>query len=1812
MANPNDNLRRLYQNGLKHFSLPDFDTFQQDMRDEEKRRRFYTNMQEAYSLPDFDTFSKDIGAVMPEPTPAQAQPGQATATGSTVKPITDNTAQQATVQPAAQGIKLTPMQQMGFQMQIDGMNARMKQQKEQFDQRMEGIKKGNKPGAFMGEREFNPTTGKMETNYYTTQGERVGSMFEQSQRNTEYNQWWENNTEDGKRHKEQRLQREFDERLATLWQRHNPTEGENAAEQAWSAAEARQKEAANRIASEIYRDRGDVMSNAAFLGGHENHIMNAAENTHRKQVAHYTNFDLDRLMNDSWDNLGEEGQKALIDDCYKMLRYRNPGVDELVLYNQAKEFARQQSDLRLYNLAVEKNLPKGNLEYLMRKIGDMNMIANISKGIAVSSANGKTGDMAAYEAANEQYRQDGHKILDVTGTVAGFALDPTTWLSAGVGSAATKGAMWAGGRYLAGRRATAAVTNAATRQFATSMTGRIVGGVVGGAANFGTFEGVKEMENQFAHGGHVVGQDKTGKYINEGYSAGAVAGQFGHGLLMGGAIGWLGPVSGNVSDKLVRGTSSTVGKVATRAGVYTGATMAEGTIFSVPEWIEGDRDGFDVWTDNMAMMVGFKAKHMLKSAGGFLGDLKASFDSPANGAKNRLDFESRLRMRMDAPSDGGMALTKDEEAELKRYGYDLRDLVESAELTGDASEGNIIAKDAPEIVSRLTDMVTDPRVSEAARAKMYYYATGRKLPMSTIMKGELYEDGKGGFIVESQGANGVITSRSFKNRKEADLELQRINRQTELNSIEIGERYQQTTDFENRLQEACRTVASENGWDMVEVYRTCEEARRNYLRGGDKQFDEAQQNILRKVTDAMGEFEETGATDAMRGRINEKYGVDIDAAIRKEANRRTQAEQTAIDEYIDELIPDKAKDRPVEDADVEDITNQKSLPGGEETFDDEFGNEPIDPRFDGGEVAPDYDPHQPGGEQKPIGRAVMKYKDRPVEVLSGRVVMMEDGTMIDNERSDNSIVIRDLATGEIEMVSPEAILSYEEYAASVDEAETTSEQGKAPEASVEEQSKYTSGQIKIRNSDGTETRGVLTGYVDEDGKHEYYVEGDLQHLHYASEFELDNILSDYQPDAPQEPITPKDSQGNDLSVGDEIVLSAGRTGIVSDIQPNGAVTVDHNGESVTYNEQFGDITATGLRKVTPTPVAEEVPTTVPETAESVPTTAETTENPSVPVPNSSENGNNGGVIIPTDGNIGAENIPVPAAAPQSEVAQPQAVEPTPLQRIPRDEKGEPIFEQADSPETAWDALVEFSEGDAATAKEIADTMAEEKRKAFEKAQKQKPKGKTPTEILASKKTNSAELAKAESEYLHWQKMANVEQSRQNAIRSQQEAEARQRAAERAEAEKAEREAREEAARLEREALEGIPEWHMDTPENARKRGARRYGGQMFTRQEPVQNVPGKEVEVKFSQKDLPKGRVAVIEAEQLQPSHTQGQRNPMFFIEEAQPKNRSEAVSMNAARDMAEGIRPQEITGSATAYTGAPTVNTRGEVIQGNNRSDALRYLWQNNLPEQQQTYKQYLLDNAEQLGLDTDAVGAMQHPVLVNMLDVDDADAIRLGQMTAQDTESGGIERIKPKNVAQKLGEGMRSFATRLLSSGDDEATFGQLVDRNGTEVLKWMNHVGAISNTQFQSAFDSKGNLTAEAKNDLQKVLYQAVFKGGSQQLEEMFDRLPAKAQRAILSTAFRDMDSPFAGKMLPEIQSSIIAYNELMQDPAFESAKNLEEALRAVEAFKRQISLDDRFERYMPADNFSNFALQLAAMYKASDMSQTISQCIETKGK
>lgn len=548
-----------------------------------------------------------------------------------------------------------------------------------------------------------------------------------------------------------------------------------------------------------------------------------------------------------------------------------------------------------------------------------------------------------------------------------------------------------------------------------------------------------------------------------------------------------------------------------------------------------------------------------------------------------------------------------------------------------------------------------------------------------------------------------------------------------------------------------------------------------------------------------------------------------------------------------------------------------------------------------------------------------------------------------------------------------------------------------------------------------------------------------------------------------------------------------------------------------------------------------------------------------------------------------------------------------LARIPIDEETkEPRYEEVDA-DTAWDAIVEQTNGDRALAQEVVDDTVNEMSAGIEKAEKAISKatfkGKGIQERIAFAKDKQERMAALDLEkerLAKWKRIASVERMRAAAVEAEKsKAAAAERKARQEEEEKA-RQAREEAERKEREALNGVPNITEDKPSDARARGYRRVDGHKVDRQAPVKAVKGKEVQVKFDDKNIPAGHVAIVDASELQPSHIGGQRNAKHFIDEAQPKERKDDASVEAARKIASNIRPEEITTSVTAYTGAPTVNSRGEVIQGNNRSAALKEMWTSH-PEQGARYKQYLKEHAAEYGLTAEDIDKVQSPVLVNMLDVSDADAIALGQFVASDTESGGTERLKPKNITKKLGDRMKNFSNILLRSSDDESSFSELLDRNGMETLKWLNGIGAITPTQYRSSFDGKGNLTAEAKNDLKGVLYQYVFEGGSTQLEEMFNGLPAKAQRAILSTAYRDYESAQDERMTEEIQDSIMAYHALSQDAQFMSATNHKDARAAVESWKRQYAIDDvTGESYLPSEKFSNFALLLAVMYKGDTQS------------
>ncbi|ERJ80079.1 hypothetical protein J5A56_00690 [Prevotella melaninogenica] len=815
-----------------------------------------------------------------------------------------------------------------------------------------------------------------------------------------------------------------------------------------------------------------------------------------------------------------------------------------------------------------------------------------------------------------------------------------------------------------------------------------------------------------------------------------------------------------------------------------------------------------------------------------------------------------------------------------------------------------------------------------------------------------------------------------------------------------------------------------------------------------------------------------------------------------------------------------------------------------------------------------------------IHPATMKVDDRQVYIVNGNVVMLPDGSGVDHEHSDDFVVLRDADTGELETADPSAIFKVdapinpkEEKEAAADNIRQTFAQQQADKIDGKLEFKQGDTYPIIDKEDGTQHSLSIIGdaidektgqvnpemvLVDIDGAQQPTLLPKAQVQQQVDEARRAAVAATQVVEH-----APTNSSNNTYNINDEVTFTDENGNIV-----RGSITAPENedGKFEVYTEQPINGKKVNLFSAEELDLLTKAP-------------AEDSEDATIQQPQQQEETEEAVEVVE-------------AKAPQQQT--------TALERIPKDESGQPLYEQTD-PETAWDAIVEQTEGDTSMAQTVADDMVSDLEAGVKKAEKTKTKsGGSIAEKIAAEKERAAVIEQAKETLAHWRKIAAVNRMREAAIQAEEQRKADEMTRVRKEEEEKARAEQEEAERIKRETLNGVPDFIEDKAPDARARGYRRVNGDKVDRQEPIDATIGKEVQVKFDDDNIPTGHVAIIEANQLQPSHKNGQRNPQHFIDEAQPKERKDDASVGAARKIAANIRPEEITSSVTAYTGAPTVNSRGEVIQGNNRSAALREMW-NNQQEQGDKYKKYLIDNAETFGLRAEDIAAMDKPILVNMLDVNDDEAISLGQFVASDTESGGTERIKPKNVAKKLGDKMKNFANILLRANDENISFAELVDSNGIDALKWLNTNGVISPTQYKSAFDSKGNITAEAKNDIKGIMYQSIFEGGNTQLEEMFNALPAKAQKAILATAYRDYDSPQSERMIEDIQDSIMAYYALSHDSMFMNAKNHKDARIAVEAWRRQLAFDDvTGESYLPAEKYNNFALLLATMYKGDNQS------------
>lgn len=435
--------------------------------------------------------------------------------------------------------------------------------------------------------------------------------------------------------------------------------------------------------------------------------------------------------------------------------------------------------------------------------------------------------------------------------------------------------------------------------------------------------------------------------------------------------------------------------------------------------------------------------------------------------------------------------------------------------------------------------------------------------------------------------------------------------------------------------------------------------------------------------------------------------------------------------------------------------------------------------------------HQDGN----IYPATMKLDDRKVYVVGGNVQMNEDGKGIDHEKSSSSVMIRDAETGKIEMVDPSAILSIDTPVNAEEEKATSSEQIRQTYA--QEQANKIDGVLDFKAGDTYSILGedqkqhtiqIIGEAIDEktkqpnpdmvmasiDGleptmlpKEQIQAMNDEENL-----WRLDQSLKQDE-DVENETPLPKQS----YHLNDEITL------INEDGKPvRGSITTDQNedGKFEVYTEE--PINGKRVNLFTAEELDAMSGKQQEEQTNQEPVQGEQMGSPTLVAENTTTQKED--VSGVNDGTI-AEN----ATVQKEETPQ---HEPTALERIPTNEQGEPIYEQAD-PETAWDAILEQTEGDESIAQSVADGMVADMEVAVKRAEKAKVKGGTTiAEKIAAEKERVATIEQAKARLEHWKKIASTNSRRQEAIQAEESRKAKEAALLRKEQEEKERDKREEA------------------------------------------------------------------------------------------------------------------------------------------------------------------------------------------------------------------------------------------------------------------------------------------------------------------------------------------------------------------------------------------------------------------------------------
>ena len=145
-----------------------------------------------------------------------------------------------------------------------------------------------------------------------------------------------------------------------------------------------------------------------------------------------------------------------------------------------------------------------------------------------------------------------------------------------------------------------------------------------------------------------------------------------------------------------------------------------------------------------------------------------------------------------------------------------------------------------------------------------------------------------------------------------------------------------------------------------------------------------------------------------------------------------------------------------------------------------------------------------------------------------------------------------------------------------------------------------------------------------------------------------------------------------------------------------------------------------------------------------------------------------------------------------------------------------------------------------------------------------------------------------------------------------------------------------------------------------------------------------------------------------------------------QPRNRQRAAMQEQITSMSNNLRPADLAESRNLNQGAPVIKSDGAVLNGNGRTIAIQRAWLNGKADK---YKQYLLDNAEKLGINPADIEGTEHPILVRVVQ----DKLSKDDIMSMINSTTGGQRMSPSEQAKVDSGKIKSSTLNQYVAGSD-----------------------------------------------------------------------------------------------------------------------------------------------------------------------------------